>query len=331
MKRPLAITPLLLAASPAFAQTLYVPVSDTRAINAANGTTVERREPLPFQSFSDSLFVSETDPGGAFSNATVSMDSTVTANRIAVIGSATGNGTFQSPFCAQADATGDMVFEIPAACAFRMHGFVEAYDQAWAWVTLREQGSSADLGGYIGLDFGLIPFDDAGYLQPGTYVLSLSNMGGHCNGQFASMDYDVTLDLTPFAGSDCASTPNSTGLTATLGAEGTPSVAANDLVLQASGAPAGQFSLFLYGQTLGPMPLGNGNLCLADPFIRLGDVEPISASGDRTLPLDLTAHPFDTAQGAVQAGETWRFQLIFRDAVGAGLDLSDELWVTFAP
>ena len=40
---------------------------------------------------------------------------------------------------------------------------------------------------------------------------------------------------------------------------------------------------------------------------------------------------FNTAQGAIQSGETWRFQWIFRDAGGAGLNLSDVSWVTFAP
>ncbi len=331
MRVTLAFPALAVLTSPVLAQGLLVPLTDTRSVSATSDQSSESYQASGFGAFSETASTISNGPGGDFASAFASIDSDILPNSITIAGSAAGNGSFASSFCAQASALGDVTFEVPSACGFRFNGFVEAYDQGWAFATLRRQGNSALLGGYEGLQFGVIPFDDSGYLQPGTYVVSLSNRGGYCFDQYASMNYDLTLVLVPFSGSDCSSTPNSSGQTAVLAAKGTPSLAANDLILEASGGPPGQLSLLLFGETSATTPLGNGTLCLANPFLRVGGAAPVDPGGARTFPMDFTAFPFNSAQGAVQAGETWRFQWIFRDTVGAGLNLSDALWVTFAP
>lgn len=331
MKLVLALVSITALGSPALAQGLIVPITDTRSVSATSGADSESYTAAGFGVFNRTASAASSGPGGEFSDAFASMTSNILGDSIEIAGSASGNGSFGSSFCAESEALGTVTFEVTAACEFRFSGFVEAYDQGWSWATLKAQGSTNLLGGYIGLQFGVVPFDDAGYLQPGVYELYLSNYGGYCNDQYASMNYDVTLELTPFSGSDCSSSPNATGASAQLSARGTPSLGANDLVLEATAGPPGQFSMFLYGEAPSSTPLGNGTLCLGSPFVRLGAPELIDASGSRTLALDYGAAPFTTPQGMIQAGETWRFQWIFRDPVGAGLNLSDVLWVTFAP
>lgn len=331
MRVSLALLALAAPTSPALSQSLLVPLTDTRSVSATSDQSSESFQASGFGVFNETASAISNGPGGDFASSFASMTSNILPDSIEIAGSAAGNGSFASTFCAQAEALGDVTFDVPTACEYHFSGFVESYDQGWAFASFKRQGENALLGGYVGLQFGVVPFDDTGYLQPGTYIISLSNQGGYCYDQYASMNFDLDLDLTPFSGSDCSSAPNSSGQTAVLEASGTPSLSANDLVLEASGGPPGQFSMFLYGQTGATSPVGNGTLCLANPFIRLGGVAAVDPSGARTLPLDFTASPFNTAQGAIQAGETWRFQWIFRDTVGAGLNLSDVLWVTFAP
>ena len=131
----------------------------------------------------------------------------------------------------------------------------------------------------------------------------------------------------------CNSYPNSTGTVATLGATGTTSLAAADLVLQANNVPNNQFMLFILSDTPALVPFfanSQGNLCLGGSIIRLNSfLQNSGTTGTASLPV-----PFGMVPGAaLDIGETWHFQAWFRDfANGAPTsNTTDGLRVTFAP
>ena len=126
----------------------------------------------------------------------------------------------------------------------------------------------------------------------------------------------------------CPTTANSSGDGAVLGVNGTQSVQANDLVLTARGVVPNQFSIFFYGQNQTSALVAGGTLCVGGPFYRLG-IAQASAAGDVIYALDLNAPP-DPA-GQIQTGQTWNFQLWYRDPAGAGSDFSDALSIPFCP
>ncbi len=131
----------------------------------------------------------------------------------------------------------------------------------------------------------------------------------------------------------CLSTPNSTGLPATIGIGGSISVAANSLQLLAYQCPPSRPGIFVYGQAQAQLPFADGYLCIS-PFSpglhRMGSALTLSASGAAVLPVDMSTLP----PGApIASGTTWNFQFWYRDmAAGhSGSNLSDALSVTFAP
>lgn len=155
-------------------------------------------------------------------------------------------------------------------------------------------------------------------------VLVLNNTSG-----FAALSNAWPLVLACDAAANyCPTTGNSFGAGAVLGTSGSKSVQANDLVLTATGVAPTQFGIFFYGQNQTSAPVAGGTLCVGGPFFRLG-VTQASATGDVVYALDLNAPP-DPA-GQIQAGQTWNFQLWYRDPAGAGSDFSDALSIPFCP
>ncbi len=110
---------------------------------------------------------------------------------------------------------------------------------------------------------------------------------------------------------------------------GTPRVSRNDLVLATTSVPPGASALYFYGRNQVQVPFGNGWRCIGSPVFRL-PATTASIFADVTRPLDLTALP---PGGQIQAGETWNFQLWYRNpaAGGAGFNLSNGLTVQFCP
>jgi hypothetical protein len=90
--------------------------------------------------------------------------------------------------------------------------------------------------------------------------------------------YTIGGESSLLADSYCTATPNSTGLPAEILANGSSSVAANDLVLLAAPVP-NQFGVLFYGPNQTAVPFGNGILCVGGEIHRL-DVEVASAGGD---------------------------------------------------
>jgi len=127
---------------------------------------------------------------------------------------------------------------------------------------------------------------------------------------------------TPYC--QAAAVPNTTGLRGRLEGSGSATVAANDLVLNASDLPANQFGFFLTSQVQGfvPNPGGSqGNLCLAGTigrYVGAGQIQNAGAAGAISLALDLTQTPAGPVFVSIAAGETWNFQAWFRDIGPSG-------------
>jgi hypothetical protein len=141
---------------------------------------------------------------------------------------------------------------------------------------------------------------------------------------FAAID-NVTIDTaggglgTSYCG---PAANNSTGSPGTLAATGSALVATNDVTLVASALPMNSFGFFLASRTAGFVanPGGSqGNLCLGSPigrYVGPGQIQNSGAIGSFSLALDLAVTPQPSGSVAVVAGETWRYQSWYRDAVG---------------
>ena len=136
-----------------------------------------------------------------------------------------------------------------------------------------------------------------------------------------------------WATSYCVSNPNSGGSAATISATGSPSIAANGLLLQAQGATPGTMGLFFYGLGQGQTPFGDGFLCISGSIYRLPPPGTTGGGGEAQKLLDLSQPPLGSGSGVVTSGSSAYFQYWFRDPMGggAGFNLSDGLCVTFAP
>jgi hypothetical protein len=127
----------------------------------------------------------------------------------------------------------------------------------------------------------------------------------------------------------CTTSPNSAGPGAQISSSGTTSIAADNFVLHASGCPANKLGLFIYGMNPTQQVLGNGFLCVGNPFFRLPHFN-TSASGSATFAVDFNNLPVG---GQITSGSTWKFQLWFRDpaAGGSNFNLSNGESATFCP
>ena len=127
----------------------------------------------------------------------------------------------------------------------------------------------------------------------------------------------------------CLTSPNSVGSGSVMSSNGSASVAANDLVLLASGGPANQPGLFYYGNTQTQLPFGNGFRCVGGTTVRL-PVANADGGGNAARALDLQNLP---GASVISAGDTVNFQYWYRDPAGGGafFNLSDALTATFCP
>lgn len=133
---------------------------------------------------------------------------------------------------------------------------------------------------------------------------------------------------TDLGASSCAPVANSTDAPATLLVSGSPYVDTNRLSLTVMDLPPLSFGMFAAATAVGPgfTPAGgDGLLCLGQPngggigrFDRPGEILRADASGTLRLLPDL--HDLPTPGGRIVglAGQTWSFQLWYRDVV-AGL------------
>lgn len=127
---------------------------------------------------------------------------------------------------------------------------------------------------------------------------------------------------------DCSpASVHSGGVSASLVATGSATAGDDLLSLRAFDLPAGQFGMFLAGQSSGQVvpPGASGPLCLSGGFI--ARYLPVQGSGPNgvfqsSIGTNVPGH------GAILAGETWRFQAWFRD-VGGTSNFTDVAEIDF--
>ena len=149
-----------------------------------------------------------------------------------------------------------------------------------------------------------------------------------------NLNADGTLGSANFGFSTyCLAAPNSTGLGATIGAQGNAVFALNDFVVTCAGLPPNTTTLLYCGPNQAQLPFANGWRCVAGTTTRIGGATPVGASGLYSRRIDHTQAPLNGGPNAIFPGATRHFQLWYRNALagGAGSNLSDGLRVVFAP
>lgn len=113
----------------------------------------------------------------------------------------------------------------------------------------------------------------------------------------------------------CPAPPNSSGQRAHIRSTGSGSIGAGDLSLEVSCAPGQTFGIAVYGLGSNSLPLGQGVLCVANPQRVLNPVL-FALDGSANIELDLGAPPFNSGPGQISSGDTWMFQVWFRETSG---------------
>jgi hypothetical protein len=117
---------------------------------------------------------------------------------------------------------------------------------------------------------------------------------------------------------------NSTGVFADLSASGSTLVAEDDVTLVAQRLPLNSFGVFLVGTTRALVPGYNGSvgaLCLGGGiglYTRPGEVLSSGLAGELALGLDLASTPVPGGATSVMPGDTWHFQVWYRDTTLPG-------------
>ncbi len=129
----------------------------------------------------------------------------------------------------------------------------------------------------------------------------------------------------------CAGQPNSAGSGAVLEAQGSATVADNQLYLAGSQLPPGEAGLVFLAAAAAVPPfqgLGQGDLCIEAPLVRLtASLAVTDETGSYTSQIDLTNLPQGTV---ILPGSTWYLQLAYRDANPQGTtNTSSAIGITF--
>lgn len=116
---------------------------------------------------------------------------------------------------------------------------------------------------------------------------------------------------------ECApASSNSTGLPAVLRAYGSTVATDNSVRVVGAQLPTNQFALLVVSRDAGSAvpPGSQGTLCLGGAIARYNGLLADSTTyGAVSIPVDLTQIPQGAGTVAAQPGETWRFQLWYRD------------------
>ena len=126
----------------------------------------------------------------------------------------------------------------------------------------------------------------------------------------------------------CIAAPNSAGPGAHIGATGTVSVVADDLILSVGGAPASVNGLFFTSQNAIEYPFYAGYLCLGMPRARLGPTLVTDSLGNASRELEIQ----QWSASMVSSGSVWNFQFWYRDpssGTSGSANFSDALRVVF--
>ena len=143
-----------------------------------------------------------------------------------------------------------------------------------------------------------------------------------------------TAAQAPIGESYCPAVPSTSGATAELVGAGSATLEQNRFLLRASNLPVGSLGVFLVSREAGFTPGvggGLGSLCLGGAIARLSGPIVATSRGQLEHSIDLPA--LRVSGTSVLAGDTLRFQLIFRDRGPLGSTTTNStngLAVTFA-
>lgn len=140
--------------------------------------------------------------------------------------------------------------------------------------------------------------------------------------------WPYALDVCPAPTLACDGEPNSVSASgASLAFVGSQSLAMNAASLAAGDLPPSTPYLPILGMQPASIPLGMGVLCIGSPLFRLTPGF-ASAGGQGTIVLDL---PTPAPGATIQSGESWLFQVWYRDTVGGAStsNLSNAIAVPF--
>ena len=143
--------------------------------------------------------------------------------------------------------------------------------------------------------------------------------------------WPITIIPCPTPSNFCTASANSFSPTgAQLTYSGGTIIGDNNFSLEViAGVPPNKTCLAIYGMNTGiNVAYGNGRRCIAAPFYRLLPVVTSNALGDVSYPVDLNNLP---PAGQIDGGETWGFQILYRDPAGGGaqFNISDGLLTTW--
>jgi len=150
----------------------------------------------------------------------------------------------------------------------------------------------------------------------GSYNFALTGNGGFVE----LVPTQLTIALPSVGTNYCAPlVPNSTGATGHVSGSGSASLAANDLVLRASGLPNNAFGYFLCSRIQAHAPVAQspfGVLCVASPIGRFSNqIQNTGTSGSFQIAVDNLSLPQPNGAVAAASGETWNFQAWHRDSL----------------
>ncbi len=155
--------------------------------------------------------------------------------------------------------------------------------------------------------------------------------GSYTNGQAGSHSFEgwlTVIDLFDEPTVFCATNANSTGETAATHANGSASVASNDLSLVASDLPANAMGSFLYGDGQVSTPFGGGVLCVGG---QSGYFSPQTANAEGVAVLGVDSMNLPFGSPGILMGSSRSFQFIFRDGIAGQINTSAGLEVMFTP
>ena len=209
-------------------------------------------------------------------------------------------------------------------------------DGGASWVLLEVVGPTQDAsGGWIEATFNLTDFVNSTSQVQLRFMASDLGTGSIVEAAIDDLWIkDVSCNSSVGSNYCTPAVTNSSGLPGSIGGTGSDVALDNNLTLTVSGLPDGQFSYFVASQTQGntPNPGGSqGVLCLGAPIARFNANVLVVSGGQVNLAVDLTAVPLPPSfSHSVMPGESWNFQLWYRDTnPGATSNFSDGLAVTF--
>lgn len=124
----------------------------------------------------------------------------------------------------------------------------------------------------------------------------------------------------------CAGQVNSTGVPALLTGSGSQDLSKNQVILAVGELPPNQAGLLLMSQTRAFVPVSDGVLCLGGTVVRFVDDDLSTGElGGVVFPLNVRELP---GRLLFQVGETWNFQLWYRD-LGGSSNFSNSLAYTW--